>query len=153
MREIVAALLQHLLQRLGEHVGDDVDIVGLVASGVVARHEFAPFLDAGVVGHGGIVRVLHPVAGDDALRIVEARGLEHAADVRSDGGDELHRLPFQFGDLANGLRRKFRRREIHHDVRAGRLDLDDLRVDRRRARVVGDFRDDHAGGLVAETVG
>ncbi|MGX0994111.1 hypothetical protein AB7M38_001403 [Bradyrhizobium diazoefficiens] len=60
-------------------------------------------------------------------------------------------LPAELADLADRLRRPFRRRPREEDIRAGIMQRDDLRVDRGIADLIGLVGDDHAG-LVAEPV-
>jgi len=62
-------------------------------------------------------------------------GPDHTADGARDVGDDMQRLPFDFGKLLDRLRpRNFRGGDADEDVGAGRLQLDDVVID-RRARV------------------
>ena len=62
------------------------------------------------------------------------------------------RLPFDFVHLLDRLRREFRRGDVEEHVGAGRLQLDDMRIDGRLRGFVAFLGNDHRGRLGAEPV-
>ncbi len=84
----------------------------------------------------------------------KAGRLHHAADRVRDVVEQVHRLPADLGHLLDRLRGELRRRGVEEDIGAGSLQVDDLRVDGRIGRFVGQFRDDRhlAGESVLETL-
>ena len=84
------------------------------------------------------------------MRVLEADWLDHTADGRGGEAQELERLPVQLVDLLDRLGREFRRRHVEEDIRAGRLQLYDVRIDGRLGDVEGFLGDDHRLSLVTE---
>src|SRR5262249_42096606 len=145
-RQIVAAFLQRLLHEVADRVGIDVVHVLDVAVGIVLGHPLAPGLDLVIVRPLLVGGILEPGRRDDALDVLEARGL-HGGDLARDVVQILHRLPADLGRLADRLRRELRNRDIEEDVGARVLELDDLRLDRGIAHLVGHVLDDAADFL------
>src|SRR6185312_13253975 len=99
------------------------------------------------------IRGILQVGGrDDALRVLEAGRLDHAADGRSDVVEDVKRLPLDLIDLLDRLRGEFRGGDVEEYVGARSLQLDDVIVDGGFGDLVAFLRHDHRGGLGAEAV-
>src|SRR5262245_10630383 len=73
-REVTLALLQDLQHRLADAVGEHIAVVGGAGAGHILGHEVAPFVHAGIVLPGGIVRILHVARSTTAeVRLVPLR--------------------------------------------------------------------------------
>src|SRR3954469_1623098 len=91
----------------------------LSASGIVLRHEGAEFLHPGIAVPLRIGDI-HLIAGaQDALGIIETGGPEHRPDRRRHVCHDLNRMPAEFGDFLDRLRRKFWRADVDENIRVG----------------------------------
>ena len=86
-----------------------------------------------------------------SLEYSKAGRLQHRGDRGRGVGEEEFRLPAEFADFADRLRRSLRRGPGEEDVGAGIVQRHDLRIDRGIADLVGLVGDDHVD-LVAEAV-
>src|SRR5438445_8407133 len=83
--------------------------------------------------------------------MLKSSRLHNTADRCRDVVEDMQRLPAYFRYSFDRLCREFWGRNIEEDVRAGRLQRDDLRVDGRVSRLITLFADDHGTRLGAKT--
>src|SRR6202158_546430 len=150
-RKIVTALFQNLDHGLRRRIAVDVVVVGLVAVREILVHEGCPGLDPGIVLPRRIGRILQIGGRNDALGIVEAGWLENGCDRCRHVAEKIHRLPAEFADLSDRLRRPLWRGPRYEDIVARVFQRNDLRVDGGIADLIGLVGDDHAG-LITEPV-
>ena len=150
--KIVAALLQHLNQRLCEAVAGDRALVELVAVRKVLGHEGIELLHAGIIVPLRVGGILDIGGRDNVLRILISSRLDHAADRGRHVIEEVQRLPSDLGGFLDRLRGEFRRCDIDEHVGAARLQLDDMAVDGRLGGLIAFFGNDHRCGLGAEPI-
>ena len=99
--QLVAALLQHLHRHRGERGTGDIAGIQLVAIGQVFVHEGGPLLEARIVFPLRVAGVLQIEIRDEALAVFEAGWLQRRADRRADAAQNVERLPFDLGRLAD----------------------------------------------------
>jgi len=117
----------------------------------LARNSSKAFM-AGIVLPLRIGGILQIVGRDDALRILEAGRLDHAADRGRDVVEEVQRVPSDFGDFLDRLRGEFRRGDVEEDVGAEAFNVTMWESMVRFGGLVTILGDDHRGGLGAEAV-
>src|SRR6266436_5482576 len=149
--QVVAAHLQHLHHGLSHAVAVPDGGIELVGFGIILLEEREEFLHAGIVVPLRVRAVLAIGGRENALRILKARRLHHAADRAGDVGNDMQRLPLDLGEFLDCLRREFRGGDADEDVGAGGFQLDDVVVYGRLGRLVTFFSDHHRG-LGAEPV-
>src|SRR6267154_3734105 len=115
-RQVVAALLQYLLEGARHGVAVYIRAVVQIARWVVLLHEAVPPLHRRVVRPLLVAVILEIGGGDDAHRLFQSCRREHRADRRRDVIEILHRLPADVVGLADRLRREFWSAHIEENV-------------------------------------
>src|SRR5262252_3656284 len=151
-RQVVAALLQYVHERLRHGVAVGVEGVLQGAARIVLPHELHPGLEARLVLPLRVGDVLQILGAQDALGGLDARRLEHGLHRRGDAGEDLYGLPAEVISLPDGLGRELRRGAVEKDVGPAVLQVDDLGVDGRIGHLVRLLHDDDPGGGIAEPV-
>src|SRR5271169_2800317 len=97
--KVIAAHLQHLHHGLRCAITVHHRAVELVGVGVVLLEEGQEFPHAGIVVPLRIGAILGIGGGKNALGVLEARRLDHAANRGRDVGHDMQRLPFDLGEV------------------------------------------------------